>query len=333
MWHVAFCPSSPSRFGPPRLLSQVRTLPLRDAALLTILTTQQCAVPHRRLQTRHIKTFLEILCEVSRAALAEAAAPGDTTCGEERQRNMAIITRAAVIAADAAAPLVSHAEARCTVLVLDTVTNAVRTIALANAAAQSQQPHAKDGAPLPSLSLPPLLPYVHAMWPFYVAAVAGDHAVAAMRALERLPDVAHACGGDFLRQRFASDLWAPLNRLLLHGSSSPARAPHGDAAPGAVARMQLASIACLHALTADASARDTLADAVVGVADALAAVMLNAPAPDVVHDAGRALDALAALDADAVWLVRLRAGRVKIPCRPRGAGTLLQAVDAVDAGG
>jgi hypothetical protein len=282
-------------------------------------------VPHRRLHSRHTKTFLEILCEVSRAALAEASSMGGTACGVEWTRHLAIVTHAAVIAADAAAPLVSHAEARCTVLVLDTVTNAVRTIALANAVVQQQRdgPGA-DGARPP---LPPLLPYVHSMWPFYVAAVAGDHAVAALHALERLPEVALSCGGDFLRQRFASDLWPPLSKLLQCGCSSQTRSPQGDAAPGSVARMQHASVACLKALAVDASSRDTLADAVGGVAEALAAVMRTAPAPTVVRDAGHALDALAALDADAVWLVRLRAGRVKIPCCPLGAGALLQPVD------
>jgi hypothetical protein len=203
-------------------------------------------------------------------------------------------------------------DVHCTVLVLDTMTDAVRAISVAHAALQPA-----DASE--SSQLPPVLPYVHAMWPFYVSAVASGHAVAAKRALDRLSLVASACGGDFLRQRFASELWPHLSPLLRGVPLA-----HADAAPAAVARVQHAAIACVCDLASSGATRDTVADAVMEVAEALATVLRTARAREVEASAERALAALGALDADAVWLVQLKTGRATLPCRPPGAAALLE---------
>ena len=254
-----------------------------------------------------MRTFLEILSEVAGAALSEAESAAAET-DEDKYRRLSVAARAAVMAADSAAPLVLEPDAHCTVLVLDTMTDAVRAIALAH----QQLPPAPDGSS--RTPLPPLLPYVHAMWPFYVSAVAAGNAVASRRALDQLPLMAAACGGDFLRQRFAEELWPRLRPLVLHG------APHTgllvDAAPGTVERTQLAALTCLYRLASCEAARDTVADVAADAAEALAAVLRAARSRDPYTHAERALHALGALDADAVWLTLLKLGLAQLPPRP-----------------
>lgn len=276
------------------------------------------AVPHRRKHVAFARTFLEVLAEVAHAAHLEAvsvtASPDLPT--EAQRRHLATIARAAVIAGDAAAPLGLDRDSLCAVLAIDAMTDAVCAVAAANApprVGSTAMPPSADAAG--RAELPPLLPYVHAMWPFFVSVLACGHQNAAARALERLPLLADASGGDFIRQRFASDLWMPLRRLLLHGTLQASHAI--DAAPGTIARMKHAALSCLLSIAGNKKSCDALADVVADAAETLATVIRSSGAPDLQARAEELLHALGRLDPDAIWLVLFKLQRVQPP--PRAA--------------
>lgn len=278
---------------------------------------QARAVLHRGKNASLTRTFLEVLGEVAHAAHLEAlsVAASDEQLTETQMRQLVTVTRVAVISGNAAAPLGLDRNLLCAVLAIDAITDAVGAVMAANAPLRSS-----SAAP-PSTSgdagraeLPALLPYVHANWPFYVSVLAGGHQAAASRALERLPLIAEAAGGDFIRQRFASDLWTPLRRLLLHGSLQAHQA--ADAAPGTISRMQHAALSCLLAIAGSEHSRDALADVVADAAEVLAAVIRSSDAPELHARAEELLKALGGLDPDAIWLVLFKLRRVQPPPCP-----------------
>jgi hypothetical protein len=227
---------------------------------------------------------------------------------EEQRRHLVTVTRVAVIAGNAAAPLGLDRDSLCAVLAVDAMTDAVCAVAAANAPHPGGSAAPSSGGDASRAELPPLLPYVHENWPFYMAILASGHLAAASRALERLPLIAEASGGDFIRQRFASDLWAPLRRLLLHETLQA-----DDAAPGTISRMQHAALSCLLAIAGSEQSRDALADVVADAAEALATIIRSSSAPELQARAEELLNALGRLDPDAIWLVLFKLRRVQPP--------------------
>ena len=314
---VCSCQFSPSRcrVSPQRLL--VRFVGLCWLATRRLTRASTRAVPHRRSNVAFARTFLEVLGEVSHAAHLEALSvtASDEGLTEKQRRHLVTVARVAVTAGDAAAPLGLDRDSLCAVLAIDALTDAVVAVAAANAALHVPDAAAPNTTGDASRAeLPPLLPYVHAAWPFYMSAIACGHHTAVSRALERLPLIVDVGGGDFLRQRFASDLWVPLRRLLLHGALTAHQA--ADAAHGTISRMQHAALLCLLAIAGSEQSRDALTDVVADAADALATVLRSPCGPDLQARAEDLLNALAELDPDAIWLVLFKLRRVKPPPCP-----------------
>lgn len=277
------------------------------------MTPYAHAVPHRRRYAAFTRTFLEVLGEVAHAAHLEALSvtASDASLNDEQRRHLATVTRVAVIAGNAAAPLGLDRDSLCAVLAIDAMTDAVCAVAAAHASPLSSAAAPGEGADATRTELQPLLPYVHASWPFYMAALSCGHHVAVRRALERLPLIAEAGGGDFIRQRFASDLWPPLRRLLLHGALQTHQLV--DAASGTVVRMQHAALTCLLEIAGNEQSRDAFADVVADAAEALATVIRSPSGAELQGRAEELLHALGSLDADAVWLVLFKLRRVQPP--------------------
>ena len=271
------------------------------------------AVPQRRKLAAFTRTFLEVLGEVARAAHLEASsfAASDHQLTEEQRRHLATITRVAVIAGKAAAPLGLDRDSLCAVLAIDTLTDAVRAVAAAHASPRNGSAAPAENGESSRTELPPLLPYVHTSWPFYTSALSSGHLVAASRVLEQLPLVVEASGGDFVRQRFASDLWTPLRRMLLHGT--PQTNQLVDAAPGTISRLQHAALSCLLAIAGNEQSCDALAEVVADAAEALGTLIRSSGAPELKARALEVLHALSKLDPDVVWLVLFQLRRVQPP--------------------
>ena len=269
------------------------------------------AVPQRRKLKAFTRTFLEVLGEVAHAAHLEASsiAASDDLLTEEQRRHLAIITRVAVIAGNAAAPLGLDSDSLCAVLAMDTLTDAVCAVAAAHASVRGAA--LTESSDSSRMELPALLPYVHTCWPFYMSVLTSGHLVAASRVLEQLPLVVDASGGDFVRQRVASDMWTPLRRMLLHGT--PQTNQLVDAAPGTISRLQHAALSCLLAIACNGQSRDALADVVADAADALGTLVRSSCAQELKARAVELLHALSRLDPDAVWLVLFKLRRVQPP--------------------
>ena len=254
---------------------------------------------------------MEVLGEVAHAARLEASsiAASDDVLNEEQLRHLATISRVAVVAGNAAAPLGLDSDSLCAVLAIDTLTDAVCAVAAAHASVRSAAP--PDSNASSRTELPALLPFVHTSWPFYMSVLTSGNLVATSRVLEQLPLVVDSSGGDFVRQRFASDLWTPLRRMLLHGT--PQSNQLVDAAPGTISRLQHAAISCLLTIAGNDQSRDALADVVADAAEALGTLIRSSGAAELKARAVELLHSLSTLDPDVVWLVLFKLQRVQPP--------------------
>ena len=213
-----------------------------------------------------------------------------------------------MVAGNAAAPLGLASDSLCAVLAIDTLTDSVGAVAAAHMSLRTAAPESADSS---RTELPALLPYVHTSWPFYMAVLSAGQLVAACRVLEQLPLIVDAGGGDFVRQRFASETWTPLRRMLLHGT--PQASQLADAAPGTITRLQHAAMSCLLAIAGNAQSREALTDVAADAAEALGTLVRSSGAPELKARAVEVLHALSSLDPDAVWLVLFKLRRVQPP--------------------
>jgi hypothetical protein len=270
-------------------------------------------VPQRRKLAAFTRTFLEVLGEVSHAAHLEASTivASDELLNEAQRRHLATVARVAVVAGNAAAPLGLASDCMCSVLAVDTLTDAVCAVAAAHASLRSVAPPETESSDSSRTELPALLPYVHTSWPFYMSVLTSGQLVAASRVLEQLPLIVYASGGDFVRQRFACELWTPLRRMLLHGT--PQANQLADAAPGTIVRLQRAALSCLLAIAGNDQSREALADVVGDAADVLGTLARSSGNPELKSRAVELLHALSSLDPDAVWLVLFKLRSVQPP--------------------
>jgi hypothetical protein len=149
----------------------------------------------------------------------------------------------AAAAVDAATPLLLQRNLRCTVLAVQVLTGALKALAAATEALDTEEmlferlaDKGPDAALKPARPTPPkLLPAVHSLWPMLLAALQDTGSVSLLeQQLGLLSLLLRLSGGKFMQRRFKQDAWPLLQRLLKAGPQAGAAALAASTAAGTV---------------------------------------------------------------------------------------------------
>jgi len=189
----------------------------------------------------------------------------------------------------------------------------------------------------PKQESPALLPAVHALWPALMGALRKGRLAVVEAALALLSKVAVVSGGQFIARRFSTDAWPLLQQMLETGESAGQRSSremawqggHGasDASageqPAAVsARLRCAVLSGLERMSGCREGRAALRLCALPACREIARWLRGDDKPEhqaVTAAALLALEGLAALDADTVWLMVVELLSVHSSCKPATA--------------